>query len=108
MYTKSISSTQKFYLLLSLYISIINLANGKCMFYQPTLTTKPEKATTVEQQTPKMYDDPGVEFLRVCPDFIGKEVCCDDVGRQLMLQNFMKLALIVECQNCKNNIYRMM
>jgi hypothetical protein len=78
------------------------------MFYQPSLTSRPLIAKTVEQQTPQIYEDPGVDFLRVCPDFIGKEVCCNDIGRQLMLQNFMKLAMIVECQNCKNNIYRMM
>lgn len=97
-----------------LYLSFItlsilsNLVHNKCVFYQPSTTDRPLAATTVDQQTPKVYEDPGIEFLRVCPDYIGKEVCCNDASRQLLLQNFMKLAMIVECQNCKNNIYRMM
>ena len=79
----------------------------KCMMYQPGTTIKPEKATTDEQKTPELYDKPE-EFNPVCPDFIGKQVCCKGNSRKLMAVNFLKLGLIVECQNCKNNIQRMM
>ena len=87
---------------------LLSLSLQKCLFYQPSDTTRPLKSETEEQLTPEIYVDPGIDLLRVCPDFIGKEVCCKESGRNVMAKNFMKLLFVADCQNCRNNIYRMM
>ena len=91
-----------------LCLTLTQLAASKCMFYQPSTTSIPAAALTEEQQTPQIYPEPKDRMTAICQDYIGKEVCCNEASREVMAINFLKLALIVECQNSKNNIYRMM
>ena len=93
---------------MSLILLLSYLSNQKCVYYQPSDTSRPLKSVTDEQLEPETYVDPGIDLLRVCPDYIGKKVCCKEAGRNVMAKNFMKLLFIADCQNCRNNIYRMM
>jgi hypothetical protein len=96
-------------LIASIYLSIsISHVNSKCVYYQPSITDRPLRADTEQQQTPQLYTEEEYENDMVCPDFKGKMVCCNQAARTLMSTNFLKLAFIVECQNCRNNILRMM
>ena len=106
MQNKSIKS--KILTISSIIFVLFNLSNQKCVYYQPSDTSRPLKSVTDEQMEPEIYVDPGIDLLRVCPDYIGKKVCCKEAGRNVMAKNFMKLLFIADCQNCRNNIFRMM
>lgn len=87
---------------------LANYSYQKCMYYQPSVNSKPIAATTEEQQTPTIYIAPEDPMMAICYEYIGKKVCCNEFARTIMWTNFMKLGLIAECQNCLNNIKRMM
>ena len=81
-----------------------NLTHQRCRMFQESITTRPREAKTKEEQTPEIY----ASSEGVCEDFVGKEVCCREAGRTLLMINLIKLEATSDCQTCINNLKRFM
>lgn len=86
---------------LFLLAALAALAAGECMIFQESLTSKPRLAQG-EERIPQLYDT----FKDVCPEFVGKKVCCNQYAREIMNINFVKMEVPFPCQTCANNMRR--
>ena len=84
-------------------LSLISLTlKSSCVIYQETTTSKLRAAMTDDEKTPKAY----TEDMNICPEYLGKEVCCTASARIIMAASFVKIDFASPCQTCGNNLRR--
>jgi hypothetical protein len=86
---------------LFLLAALVSPTLEECMIFQESIEAKPRLAVG-EERIPQLYET----YEDVCPDFVGKKVCCNEHARKLMYINFVKLAVPFPCQSCANNMRR--
>ncbi len=80
------------------------VVSSSCRLYQPSTTEKAREAVNPEEKATSLYET----SEDVCPDFVGKQVCCNKDARNLLSVNFVKLLAATTCQTCLNNLQRLL